>query len=593
MGFYGYERRRRTDNVVDWSKVGQDIGDTIVQGAKDREAQRQELDESSRIAEKFVKDAPSGKSETLNTAVLDLSGQMSNRLLENKKMLKSGKITPTEYNRNIQTIRDEVELLYKGVNGWNDAYAKASERMQQGTSAGSEQFVMSQAEGYADFSNTKMVWGPNNEIIAVKVDSEGKPVDGSEIPVQTLFGRVGQTADKVDVEGQLDGAAKSIGEDIRGFANADKYGSISNIMGTKRYKEAEDTYINSLLVNDLQKGNILHDWVGMTKDGRDYEFTTDESEAKNDDSKILMVRDRNGNLVPELSNAQEQWLKDQLRKGLRSRLDYESDVNVRRTGNASGKLTAAERKNISRAESLYGLYSGDPNMIQAGANLLRGAKDKGGNKVVGVSRKGNLLSLTMEDSKGAKSIENLRIEGSPEEFVTALMNRFFGDASGIQYVDFGDSPPGQGDYAMDITKVESGSRDNEPDGDNYFESDAAVSLVAQEVLINKDGDHVIGTFTEDEDVNKIVKRLNTVIAKHIPKDAAEEMIVDRDPMNDDGIVILYKNNQFSIDLDDNQETVDNLTEILTTIRRMYYSGNPSSESTSTTPRASENGGTAR
>jgi hypothetical protein len=590
MGFYGYDRRRRRDNVVNWSKVSQDIGNTIVQGAKDREAKRQELDENSRVAEKFVKDVPQGQNETLNTAMIDLSGQMANRLLENKKLLKSGKISPTEYNKNIQTVRDEIELLYKGVNGWNETYAQSADRLQKGVSAGTERFIMSEAEGYADFSNTKMILGPDNKIVAVKVDDEGKPIEGSSIPVQTLFGRVAQKVDKIDVDGELDAASKSLGSDIRGFANDERYGTISDIMNTKRYKEAEDTYIESLLTSPLQAGNILHDWVGTTKDGRDYEFTTNEDEAKEDDSKILLVRDRSGNLVPELSTEQEEWMRDQIRKGLRSRLDYESDVKLnQRSG--STKITAAERKNMSRAESLYTLYSGDPNKIQEGFSLLRGQKDKNGYEVTDIKRSSNSLILTVEDSKGNSSVENISIGNDPQSFVTGLMNRFFGDASGVQYLDFGGAAPGTGVSEMDITKIASEKQD-----DSRFSTSSGVSIIARGILM-KDGEHIIGRITEDSDVRNIKNRIEKAIVEYAPQEMAENMSINVDPSNDDGLIIAYGNSSWSIDLDNNAETVDKLDAILQDIRNMHYgslgSGSENVQSKTNAPRASENGGSSR
>jgi hypothetical protein len=362
-------------------------------------------------------------------------------------------------------------------------------------------------------------------------------------------------------------------------------------MSTERYKEAENTYIESLLTSPLQAGNILHDWVGTTKDGRDYEFTTNEDEAKSDDSKILLVRDRNGNLVPELSTEQEEWMRDQIRKGLRSRLDYESDININRSGGSGGSgPSVGERKNIERAKSLYSLYTGDPETIQEGVSLLRGQKDRNGFQVIDIDRSGSSISLTLSDSKGKKVVESMPIGEDPRTFVTSLMNRFFGDSSGVEYVNFGDSAPGQGEYSMSVTEIESGDKEED---DGLFSTDSGVSLIAKEVLM-KDGNHIIGRITEDDDVQNIKSRVEAAIVKHAPNEMAKNVSVIIDPNNDDGLMISYGNKTWTIDLDNNTETVDNLGTILKDMRKMYYEENGSgAQSNQSVPKASKSGGSSR
>jgi hypothetical protein len=148
--YFGYVERE-ADNYINWAEVSKDITTTFNDINRVREEKKQALDDALRQDLKTIALQPKGKDEEANRFMTDYGDNASNFLLMQNRLLKAGKIKLKDYVNASQNISDSTDNLFKAMEDYNKNYAVHMERYQKEISSGAEPYLLSLAEGFADF----------------------------------------------------------------------------------------------------------------------------------------------------------------------------------------------------------------------------------------------------------------------------------------------------------------------------------------------------------------------------------------------------------------------------------------------------------
>lgn len=353
--YVGYVKRE-VANEIDWASIGSGISDMLFEERKAREDKKKEIDDASREFAKVLNDAEGSEHTGINQFFLDGANSIQEVRLMQDRLLRSGQLRLKDYNIQRQNAIDGTNELLALVKGYDTKYKEKMERLQAGVSAAQEQYQMEQIEGFSNFQNHRLYVNPTNGQFSIGKTVPGKgginelskdPNDFSTM--QALKNRLNIKIDKYDwdknVQQGVDNLAKIVLAKNVGGVKTEENARLSD-----EYEKAKSNWINSMMTNSTNVGSMLTDWIGG------YTFTQDSFEAGQDDSKILLVPDprqpSSGNLVPNLTEAQEKVVKDRLNQEFEGRVDkIQTAMPVQR----QAPLSAGERTAQQEGEIGFGL----------------------------------------------------------------------------------------------------------------------------------------------------------------------------------------------------------------------------------------------
>lgn len=317
--------KREVANEIDWASIGSGISDMLLDERKAREDKKKDIDDASREFSKVLTEAEGSGHTGLNQFFLDGANSIQEVRLMQDKLLRSGELRLKDYNIQRQNAVDGTNEMLALVKGYDTKYKEKMERLQKDISAGQEQYSMEQLEGFSNFQNHRLYVNPTNGQFSIGKTVPGKgginelsknPNDFSTM--QALKNRLNIKIDKYDwnanVQQGVDNLAKIVIAKNVGGVKTEEDARLSD-----EYKSAKSNWIDSMMTNSTNAGSMLTDWIGG------YGFTQDKFERDTDDSKILLVPDprqpSSGNLVPDLTEAQETAVRERLEQEFESRID--------------------------------------------------------------------------------------------------------------------------------------------------------------------------------------------------------------------------------------------------------------------------------
>jgi len=405
--YYGYAERNASDEI-NWSQIGKNVTDMLSKESQVREEKKAAIDKSSREFGETLANSPQGEHQGMNTWALTYADNAQQARLMQDRLLKSGQLKPKDYFVMRQNINDGTKEAFNLIKDYQSEYKDKMERYQKGDSQALEQWLLAEAESFGNFNNSELYINPTNFTVNV-AKKEKQIVDGKEVyvmsknpneftTVNAMRNRIKGKFDKVDVAKTLQGGVSVLGKDVDSIlklGTLTQGGSITEIIDiTKRkdfgvetnnaislYERAEDTYLDSVMVQPTSISSILTDYVGMDpKTKESYTYTWDDKKAGK--NVILLKNDSAGRPTPEFTDEQKEVAKNALREKFRIMLDRE--VNIKATSQAQlqerrapteGEIARGEkgRKEMSAAGAWNQLYTGTTAAEkQAAADILLG-----------------------------------------------------------------------------------------------------------------------------------------------------------------------------------------------------------------------------
>ncbi len=606
---YGYEKRDPEDQQLNWAEIGKNVSNMLTDEAESREKQKSEINAATREYQKILNNVPQGENTELNKFALDAAADLQKQMLMQETLLKSGQLKPKDYTLMRQNLVDGTDQTFGLLDEYNAEYDKKMAMMDPNLPVSQQaseiqNWLMSNAEGFSNFRNSKLVINPQTGLMSI-----GKIVDGqvSSNPndlatVQQLRNRIKGTYNQYDVIGNAENWVESLGEEkkvIQDLGNTGRAGvfkeisdirskgggfdnmspekleslakdlgvEVSDIKSISKFQEAQNNWIKSQLdVGGTASASVILDFLGTEPNsGKDYEPTFNPDDLKKGDHYVLL-KSENGRIVPELSEVQTKRAEEALRAQVDIGLDYKEKTTVSQVYKTAGNRTASQIKSgelKDRQDSLMTavskLWYGDGSQLSEGANILKAINKD----ITVIDRAGDAVKIKFKNG----SIQTIPFKVndqviSQEEFVKSATNFFLND----------------NDKIADLNKVY-----NRVGIDNtrQFNEDSKLNVATEEEVKEPINDAYLrvlneGVKTEDvlvlDDEDETIEKLG-VYLKSLP--GLETYNVDTDDSFGNRIVIKDVKGKvvagpFELDSDDIEgvEKEDKLNEYLELIHQL-------------------------
>jgi hypothetical protein len=313
--YYNYVRRG-TESQVDWGKIGSGISQEITRISQERDAKRQELDKLSMDLVKGASQVALPELDYLRNMILNGTNEMKNLALTQNRLLKEGKITPSQYRMVMENMKNNVQSLDVAVKSFAPTYRKAVDLVSKDQMSWADQQKFQKLFQYGNLENKSLIINADGNFVFTDLDSNGDPIaDPSRMmSVGVLAQGLGTLRPKFDVKKTLDDAFASIGE-VTKILRAGGIDSETSVLNNDKYTAARDSVIESIIGDPDKLVETMGDYYG-------YNAVDDQSKAG---GKNIYV-DSNGNAYPTDQQ------KDEIRTKLKD--DFDSRVSIERKGTA-------------------------------------------------------------------------------------------------------------------------------------------------------------------------------------------------------------------------------------------------------------------
>jgi len=335
---------------IDWGKITEGIVNKLDKTEKDREDKRVALDKEYTDVVKKIDSFQGSKAPTFNQFIMNGANDIRDYLYEQNKLLKSGKIKPSDYSRVVSTVSDGWGRLADLTKGYDANFEEGMKRVQEGKAGAQEMYQRQLTAELMNLKDKKTFINPNDgRLYIAKVNKDGG-VDGEDnlFDVQTLNAGLNQNVDKLILSSEVEKYTKTLGREAR-MVNG-RYVTSEEIR--KGFEEKTKPKIIASIISDPNKAaSVLTDNIdeGYVLEQNESFFTSRASdinklakmrgESKNEKEKkaiqaeinrisgelnktILLKRDENNIYTPVLTEAQQKKAKEVVGDVIKSQLDY-------------------------------------------------------------------------------------------------------------------------------------------------------------------------------------------------------------------------------------------------------------------------------
>jgi len=344
--FYGYAERQ-DDSLVNWSKIGKDITDTLKQEQDRREKQKAEIDAATNKSLSELASAPRGTAEDGNKFVVDYANDASQAILLANRLLKSGKMPVKDYTLLMANINSGTTQLFNLQKEYQKYFDIKKQRMNSNDPANKSQRLevdsQGQMEAFGDFGQSRAIIDPLTGRVNVGIIQ--KNPDGTVVltdkvmSVQDMFKSLGQKYNYFPSAQAAETISKKLGDVVMTQIKAgsiDEKGQIiaySDPLQRQALKEgaikdsktqkALDEAINSFLNIPLNSLSILTDDIGSY-----YNVFTEEDRKKDPEHAILNTVDKYGTFSPQLTDNQKKAAFDYMKLQAEAMIDQKVEREV-------------------------------------------------------------------------------------------------------------------------------------------------------------------------------------------------------------------------------------------------------------------------
>lgn len=311
---YGYQDRRGA-NQVDWNSLTTDASDSLRKIQSGREQKKQELDDINQSLLTAANDVEMGQNQTFNQFVLDGSNQTKEFLLMQNRLLKKGLLNPNDYNRAMQTVKDDWASFGQSTKKFNETYDEAFKRLNDGTMAGEEAFKKEMLFKFGNVQDKGVFVNPvDGRLYLAEKDKNGKIITDPDklVNVAALNDMMNEKIQKIDVQGEVAKGADKMADIIK-VLRKNNVLTLKDARQNPMYKKSKEDFISSILTNPKNQASILADYLGG------YEFTYDKSKAGG--NTIYLQRDGGGIGQPKLTKEQEKIARETLDAAFESQIE--------------------------------------------------------------------------------------------------------------------------------------------------------------------------------------------------------------------------------------------------------------------------------
>jgi hypothetical protein len=444
MATYYKYAERQADSFVNWAEIGKNMTDMLANENKIREEKKAAIDKASREFGEVLSEGVQGEHKGVNQWSLEYANEAQQARLLQDKLLKSGQLKLKDYLVQRQNITDGTTQAFSLMKEYQEEYKNKMERMKNDSSQDLEGWLMSEAEGFSNFSQSQLYINPTDYSVAVgkmvKNEKTGvmelskNPNDYST--VSSLRNRIKGTFDKFDVPSTLSSFVDSLGVElnaIKKVGGETRTGSISETLDiTKRtsfgsankgivdnFEKAETKALQSYLTNPYNVSSVLTNSIKAAPNGEQYTFTWNPDEAKANKNLILLKNDpKSGNPTPQFTAEQEKAALEHLR--VQARLMYDKKESIQAVTEPQEREfkyrdREAQKELLNSAGYWNQLYTGKTAAEKkAAADVLLGTPQAKADGLLSIDMSQNgVIKLNYSDPTKSRTISYLDNTGRP------------------------------------------------------------------------------------------------------------------------------------------------------------------------------------
>jgi hypothetical protein len=462
MATYFKYAEREADSYINWAEIGKDMSEMITTENRIREEKKDALDQASRRYGNVLSEPPQGEHKEFNQWSLEFGSDAQQARLMQDQLLKSGQLKLKDYLVMRQNMTDGTDRALELMKEYNAEYSRKMERTKAEENQDLEPWLMGEAEGFANFSQTKLYINPTDGTISVAkmVRGEDGVMTMSSNPndfttVNALRNRIKGTFDRFDVATNVGTYVASLGEEINTITSIkNKYerGTITEILDItqrdsfkadkdviQKFEDAETKMLESMLANPYNISSVLTNSVNFDPTTKnEYTYTWSEQEAKDNPNLILLKNDpKSNNPMPQFSDDQKKVALEYLRTQARLMYDKTEKTTVvganEKTRQAEWEYNAAkeQRQKDQIYQAWQDLFTGDDPKIQAAADSILGLPSSKEEGLIRILRDGDGVRLEYADPNRNRTISFADPSGTlktPKDWFTSG-TQVFGDVT--------------------------------------------------------------------------------------------------------------------------------------------------------------------
>jgi len=474
---------------VNWAEVGANFSNILKSERDKRDGQIKEINEQTRNFLKDAENIPQGESTSIREWGLKYSGDLTEAVTLQQRLLRSGDLNMTDYLTGRQNLVDGTDQAFTLMQEYQDVYKVKMDRMKETNpdlkSQQYEAWLMENAEGFANFNRSQLIPDPRTGKVSVGMkvkDPKTGLMTLSTDPndrrsVSALRGQLlgeydyynleASTKEWVDNNGKWSQIIRDVGSrtdagtittilnPMEKLMKVDGSGKrvvdlerakalgvpLEDLEAMNLYLQAEDDWITAQAANPLHMSSVLTDNAQVASNGKNFTFTFSVEDAKANPEKILAdpqtfqpIFDKNVNPNAE---EQEEVFRQYMRNAVRNKHNVTQEVKTvsdwsRPTPPTKDQADrgAKTKKDKNVVSNVAKLYYGTDAEVQEAADYLRGINPA----IDSIDRAGDDIIITYNDGTPEERRpwrgDDQEVLGQ-EAWVTANANYFLGDKDKI------------------------------------------------------------------------------------------------------------------------------------------------------------------
>lgn len=352
MATYFKYAEREADSQINWAEIGKSMSDMLAEQNRIREEKKAEIDKASQEYGELLSNPPQGEFKAMNQWTIEYANDYQQSRLMQDKLLKSGQLKMKDYMVMRQNSTDGTNQLFDLSKQYQEVYKAKMDRRNVNDNQLLEMKLMADAEGLANFMDTKAYINPTDGTVSI-----GKMVTGPDgvkkmssnpddfMSVTALGNSIKDNYDRFKsteaVAGYVEGLGAQI-DVITSIKNKYQRGTITEILDitqrenlptdakgvVMKFEEAETAWLKSFLTDELHVTSILTEDIKTAPNGKPYDYTWDEKVAAANPEMILLKNNSAGRPVPFPTPEQEKAALESLRVKARLMYDKKESVSV-------------------------------------------------------------------------------------------------------------------------------------------------------------------------------------------------------------------------------------------------------------------------
>ena len=370
--YYKY-KPREVETLINWGEIGKTITDQLSAQAAARQQTRDEVRQQEADFAQKISEAPQGVTEDSNAKIIKFGNDLSDAMLLNTRMLRSGAISLRDYQLKTNNLKTGTQNFFDIANKFNEMYTQRLTDAEEGKTLDADLWLGELTQNLGG-SGSQLYIDPNNFVVGITQTETGEDgvtkSKGKPMPLNVLLPAQNQRFFKEDITGDINNEVKKLGDIIRS-SNEGRTITEDARLEPERYNNWKNSMIKKFTSTPKYLLNVLsqfnYDMV-KNEDGKlvpsldpiNYEYVLNEEEAGG--NKIYMKEREN---VPgfEFSATEDQV------KRAKKIVDYliESQVKSKekttpkptRSGSSTAAKNKAKATDKARLNAAIQVYTAD------------------------------------------------------------------------------------------------------------------------------------------------------------------------------------------------------------------------------------------